>query len=231
MVTVKRIDVALLMESAMAESEWKGDKQACGVFFTDDKGYCLNKVLAIRIKQVEQAPEVFYSFWQPLDKVTTEYPYEDLKVQPKKHHLLSADSTTPKRDFDKMFLMSVIENELTFDVSDFISPITASLDTKRERDRSVTIIEIKMPNVINLIIAKEKKKEKQIFYTGEINILEMKSAIVEQVVKVNSATLYAVLKIFPDNSTVSFQFTHDRIKIIGASSNGSEIEIVLAQMK
>lgn len=233
---VRRFDIASIFEKAFEHNEWKGDKESKGVFFTDEAGYCINKVLAIRAQHEEEAPKVFYSFFAPSidEQVTLDFPYTEMKANPKKHHLLFKKSTIGESEVGSLFDIDSI-GELVIYNEDVCPTIQEVVPNKRERDR--TQIHLK-PNEegIKMNLVRSKKNQQTTLHSfvapgikGKFNNTQKYQATV------NANTLHTVLRIFPEKTKVLFQFSHDRMKLTGnlltEDKATSRVEVVLALMK
>lgn len=234
---VRRFDIASILETAFEQNEWKGDEHHRGVFFTDDKGYCINKVLAIRAQHEEKAPKVFYSFFAPTidEQVTLDFPYDEMELKPKKHHLLIDKKKMMEEDMDDLFTVSPIAGEMTIECDEVYKPIDESVPNKRERDR--TQVHLKsLENGINMTVVRTKKSEQIIRYSRDLvcSELEWNDKNVYKG-KINANTLHTVLQIFPRKTKVLFQFARDRMKLTGNLSTlegeQSRVEVVIALMK
>lgn len=236
---VKRFDVACALESAFQHHDWKGDNHYKGVFFTDTNGYCVNKILAIRIGHGEQAPEVFYSFTaNTLDeKVMVEYPFNQMEMKPKKHHLLSERKELQRKELDLLFEHVEESDELSLNNDEVFLPIAELVPNKRERDRTQVHFICKSSGC-RMEIVRYKKHEKEILFKEELSLETYRFEEGEQIQKLarlNANTLHTVLQLFPRKSEVSFYISRDKMKITGNLSTlegeKAAVEVVLAQMK
>jgi hypothetical protein len=236
---VRRFDLACALESAFEQNDWKGDSHCRGVFFTDQRGYCLNKVLAIRIEHEEEAPDVFYSFNTSSieNKVVAEYPFKDMEVKPKKHHLLLDRKDMKKEDMDRLFVLDSEYDEVILLNTDILEPLISKLPNKRERERT-QIHFMRTKNNMRFDVVRYRKNQKEIVHKKECTPVKYFFHEGERGIhtaRANANTLHTVLQIFPMKSEVCFRFAHDRIKITGNLSTlegkQARVEIVLAQMK
>lgn len=234
---VRRFDIATILETAFINNEWKGDEHHKGVFFTDDKGYCVNKVLAVRAYHEEQAPKVFYSFLAKSidEKVTIDFPFAEMNVTPKKHHLLFNDKTMTEELIDDLFSIDEAHSVCEVTVSDISSPIVEVVPNKRERDRTQVHFTLSSHNM-NFAVVREKKSE-QIIHYEKANVcnVDWNGEKGSRNIKVNANTLFTVMNLFSEKTKVSFQFAHDRMKITGCLSTKEErtarVEVVLSLLK
>lgn len=234
---VRRFDVATIMETAFEQHEWKGDAHHCGVFFTDTKGYCVNKVLAIRATHEEKAPQVFYSFFTKAidEKVTKEYPYENMDKNPKKHHLLHTKPELTLRDMDHLFDIEEEQGFFTAATEEMCATIEEKIPNKRERDRAIANFELSKKEVAFALERNKKNVEnelhKEILCTDELKWVPEKTSTVA----LNANTLHTVLRIFTGKTKVSFRVSHGKMKLTGCLSTeeGEEalVEVVLSLMK
>lgn len=234
---IKRFDIASILETAFEQNEWKGENHHRGVFFTDDSGYCVNKVLAVRAEHEEQAPKVFYSFFTELidEQVTLEYPYKDMEMKPKKHHLLIHADELKEDELEMVFTLSQVICTCKTSPEQTREFIHEAVTNKRLRDRAQFVFDVQKEKVKmkvlqmkkNQIIAHDEKEME----SDEINFESADSfrAIV------NANTLHTVLSIFSQKTKVLFQFARDRMKITGSLSTSegkqARVEVVLALMK
>lgn len=225
---VKRIEIAELLERTLHEAEWKGDKEMCGVWFTDDRGYVLNKILGIQIKHVQRAPDVFYSFWQSTEnQVQLDYPFLQMKKTPKKHHIIYDE--TEAEELPNIFCFPDDYTHLKINIQPLVQFIENTLETKQLRDRSVCEW-----NIGDEVICTLKKLEKggtKVYGNAKVEAEYNSCKKIQQLVKLNTATLYACLGLFHVNTKVDFYIVHDRMRINGTSLAGNEIEVIMAQIK
>lgn len=236
---VKRFDVACALESAFEHHDWKGDNHYKGVFFTDTNGYCVNKILAIRIGHEEQAPEVFYSFTANTldDKVMVEYPFNQMEMKPKKHHLLSERKELQRKELDQLFEQAEESDDLTLNNDEVFLPIAELVPNKRERDRTQIQFVCKESGC-RMEIVRYKKHEKEILFKKDLpsDHYNFKDGDgFQRTARLNANTLHTVLQLFPRKSEVSFYISRDKMKITGNLSTlegeKAAVEVVLAQMK
>lgn len=236
---VKRFDVACALESAFKHHDWKGDDHYKGVFFTDTKGYCVNKILAIRIEHEEKAPDVFYSFAAKNidEKVMIEYPFSAMDMKPKKHHLLSERKELRKKELDSLFGNLGDCDEFKIAGHELFGILEENVPSKRERDRTQVQL-IRRAEDCRMEIVRHKKHEKEVIAKKELPITDYQFIEEEKIMKVaklNANSLYTVLQLFPTKSEVSFCISRDRIKITGNLSTlegrKAAVEVVLSQMK
>lgn len=236
---VRRFDLACALETAFEQNEWKGDVHCKGVFFTDKRGYCVNKVLAIRIEHEEEAPDVFYSFHATCldNKVVPTFPYQNMETKPKKHHLLINKEKIKKEDMDHLFVMDTPHDEVVFYNTELLESLSEKLPNKRERDRTQLHI-IRKKVGVHFEIVRLKRNEKDILSKQQIDTekyLFHETDEQTRIAKVNANTLHTVLQIFEAKTEVSFRISHDRIKITGELSTlegkKTQVDVVLALMK
>lgn len=258
---VQRFDVAKILENNIDLSYWKGDEQTKGVFFTDDYGYTLNKVMAIRVKHDESAPEVFYSFTASSeeDSVVTKYPFNDMEMKPKNHHLLFDELQLKKNELGNIFDTPYTYEKVKIDIEPLLR-LLESVQNKRERERSFFHFEIQGDVGNFKIIRKQKKNkvvkfsdtikcetitpsdvikaQKQAFNIDHLIMSEVAATTYEPKVigAVNAHSLHYLLKIFSSLESVHFRFSHDRIMITGDKHESNEkkmpsIEAVIALTK
>lgn len=234
---IKRFDIASILETAFENNEWKGDNHHKGVFFTDDSGYCVNKVLAVRAEHEEQAPKVFYSFFAELidEQVTLEYPYKDMEMKPKKHHLLIQSDELKEDELENVFTLTQVIcacEAIPQQTQNFICETVAN---KRLRDRAQFVFDVNKEKVMTKIL---QTKKNRVIAQDEKN-MESDEILFESAESfkaiVNANTLHTVLSIFSQKTKVLFQFARDRMKITGSlstsSSKQARVEVVLALMK
>lgn len=250
---IQRFDVAMLLERALDMSYWKGDDHTKGVFFTDEYGYTLNKILAVRIKHDENAPEVFYSFSAENENeaVVTAYPFKDLAIKPKNHHLLFDDLKLKKEDMGQIFdKVPYTYGKVVLEVEP-LAQLLEQVGTKRELERSVLSFDIE-DSIGSFEIVRKKKKARLVTFKEVINCnritaediiaVQRMSTSAPKVEKksnagaVNAHTMLYVLKIFSSFKSVLFLFSHDRIMITGDKQKDKEahlpaIEVVIALTK
>lgn len=232
--SLRRFDVAQLLESAMTISEWKGDYNNFGVFFTHDKSYCLNKILAIRLISEERAPDVFYSFWHTSieEKVTVDYPYNEMEYQPKKHHLLTEQKRIKQEELDSLFNGEWSE-PYVIELDEIVEGILKEIPKKRERERTQVCIALNQKQ-LSVELCKGKKEKRKCFLKRVYPIQNEIAEIKNKDVVVGTSAFVAVMSVFGNKTEVSFQFSHDKIKITGEhikDERHTEVEVVLAQMK
>lgn len=236
---VRRLDVASALEELFENNDWKGDNHYKGVFFTDQNGYCLNKVLAIRIAHEEEAPEVFYSFATNAidEKVEAKYPYRDMVMKPKKHHLLNEREELKRRELDALFTIQDACDVLSIEADEVFGSIKEALPNKRERDRTQACF-VRMGSGCRFEVVRNKKHEKEFLVKKSLvpkQYIFNEDSDFQRVARVNANSLYTVLHLFPRKSEVSFYISHDKMKITGNLSTlegeKTTVEVVLAQMK
>jgi hypothetical protein len=252
---IKRFDVAKLLEDSLDMSYWKGDDCTKGVFFTDEYGYALNKVVAIRVHHDEDAPEVFYSFNEKDDEecgpVVTEYPYEELSLLPRKHHLLFEDTKVEKKNLDKVFERKEVLKSIQIEPKTIVEKIEEEIPNKRQRDR--TQLKIKVRD--NEVLFEAHKKKKVTFSeiikydtittrdiielqqpTYDLSHWETDKKTNEINGAINAHTLCYLLHVFQDFNSVFLHFEENRVFIVGnpndVNINGTPtIEVVVSLMK
>lgn len=247
---IQRFDVAKLLETSLDLSYWKGDEHTKGVFFTDEYGYTLNKVLAIRVKHNEEAPEVFYSFTAKNEdeSVITSYPFEELELKPKNHHLLFNDLKLKKEEINNVFDVSYTYGETKVETEPLVQ-LLESVNSKRERERSFLSFKIK-DGIGTFEIVRKKKKERIVSFREIIqcdkitaadviaaqknatnpNHIEAKKVEKEKVGAVNAHTMLYILKIFSSFKSVLFSFSHDRIMITGDKQKAIDVHLPIAEV-
>lgn len=236
---VQRFDVARILEENIDMNYWKGDDQTKGVFFTDEYGYTLNKVLGVRIKHDEAAPEVFYSFLaEEEESVVLEYPFKDLAIKPKNHHLLFNSLQLKKNELPNIFDVPYTYENVKVEIEPLIK-LLESVQNKRERERSFLHFSIQGETGHFKIVRKQKKERIVKFseiikcekispmdviraqkQTLEVEHLKSHNEKTEKTPSnlegsVNAHSLHYLLKIFSSLQSVLFRFSHDRIMITG----------------
>ena len=251
---IQRFDVAKLLEKSVDLSYWKGDEQTKGVFFTDEYGYTLNKILAIRVKHDEKAPEVFYSFTAKNEEesVITEYPFKELSLKPKNHHLLFDELKLNKDKLDDIFRVPDTYESITIE-TDRLVGLLEKVNNKRELERSYLVFGLQ-ENQMKFDIVRKKKKDRIVTFGEVINckpitaadVIAAQKRMVEKPVEkpadkrkdgaVNAHTMLYVLKIFSAYSSILFKVGNGRIMITGDKQKEIEVpspitEVVIALTK
>lgn len=233
---MQRFHVAELLEKTLDVSSWKGDEHIKGVFFTGIHGVTANKVLAIRVKHTEhEAPEVFYSF-SALDsdehpKVSEDYPFQNMKVRPKKHFLLFDREEVKKPDLSKIFDYPYTFGKIKV-ASGEMKGVLDAVSNKRERERSIASVDI-VDNKMKLRVLRPQAKRKKVLAEGtfDCDVLE-EIADEEFRCFLNAHTLSYVLGIFSPFPYVLFHFGRDRIMITEENDGQNpNVEVVVSQIK
>jgi hypothetical protein len=252
---VKRFDVAKLLESSLDMSYWKGDDCTKGVFFTDEYGYSLNKVVAIRVNHHEAAPEVFYSFNESEEEeggtVITTYPYKDLALLPRKHHLLFNEERIEKNNLDKVFERKEILKSISIKPNEVAETIEKQFPNKRQRDRTQLVMSVKDDELLLEATKKKKVTFSEIVKYDTItsqDIIELQQPTYDlshwktdkksNEIKgaINAHTLCYLLHVFRSFNSVIFHFEEDRIFMVSNPTDtktevAPTIEVVVSLMK
>lgn len=226
------LDITLLEQCIQ---EWKGDEHTHGIYFTDHRGYMLNKVLAIRFhhhKRVEA--DLFYSF-RAFDEdgspmIESTYPYENMAHTPKKHHLLFKDQHVSKSDIDQLFTVNTdkIKGMANFKPGDLYDALD-QVSNSRDRERAICAVEMKKEHLYIVVYR----------YINRIKRVLLHEKIAAEATEhfsfaTNSHTMHCVLKIFYHHPSVHVQTFGDRILITNAAgeeSHNPKLEVLIAQVK
>lgn len=231
---VRRFDVARAFECAFEQNEWKGDIHHKGVFFTTEKAYCVNKVLAICAQHEEQSKDVYYRFDCDCleEKVVHAYPFSEMDTRPKKHHLLFDDEQLDKGELEELFAFST-DGEIFFSYTPLLHTLHDALPNKRERDR--TYVDMAFGDVLSYRLYRPRKGERHLVAEGELDVVSTFLDNEQRQIRLNANTLHTTLQVFDRKSEVSFQLAHDRIKITGELSTlegrRTQVCAVLALLK
>lgn len=230
------LDLAELLRSKI--ERWAGDSHAHGVFFTDNRGFLLNKILAVRItrpaeERLEQS--LFYSFHEMdaedgFPKVEARYPFSDMIRTPKKHHLLFDRAHIDIATINSLF-------EVPFDIHcQFqIKPVLDILDdvgNKRERDRSIARCKIDDEQLTIEIYRKSGRLSSKLA-AGTITLDGCKPLPIHAVFGVNAQTIAYVLEIFSAKTNVLLSVGSDRIKFTEATNalQTPQLEVLISKMR
>lgn len=230
-----RFDVAEFLENTLDVSAWKGDEHIKGVFFSDNHGHAVNKVLAVRIRHDENhAPSVFYSFGALDDdehpKVSEEYPFQKMKVRPKKHFLLFDREEIKPPDLSKLFCIKEQAGKIKIKPQ-AIKDTLESISNKRERERSVAVITTGEKKMTLRVVRPQAKRKKILAEnTWDCDVLEEVNE--DFCGNINAHTFSYVLGIFSAFPHIILHFGRDRIMITGENDDQKpNVEVVVSQTK
>ena len=229
----RALDIAELLRKCVDEYEWKGDSHAHGVYFTDDKGYMLSKVLAARINHtVSEGGDLFYSF-QRLDEegfpiVKSEYPFQNLITKPKKHFLLFDKPNLSKERLHELF-------EVPFEYSFKIEPKRFielyEKGTRRERERCAAKFVLEAGQLRVEIIRTQSRKSRIVHHVT-MPILACEPTEAEGVFYINAHTILYVIEIFSSKPYVQLKVGSDRIMVTeGNEPQTAHLEVLISKMR
>jgi hypothetical protein len=246
-VGLQAIDVAELLQRKDVFSSWKGDEHIKGVWFNDSHGCTLNKVMAIRVKCLEEGnaesneDSLFYSLsaihdrWEDEEDgspvITDSFPFIDMKIKPKKHFLLFDKEQIERKEIEKLFTLTESHAIIKLEPQLIVDAL-GSINNKRDRERSVArlIFEDNQMHV-NVFKRSAKKTVTLAETTVDCELLASPLHKTEKIsADVNAHTLLYLLNLFYEFSSVAISVARDRIMITNENYTPN-VEVVVSRLK
>lgn len=227
-----KYDIGKLLSEKVDIHTLKTEEHAKGVFFTDGYGYLLNKLWGVRIKHKDSPSEsvLFYSFILREDDgshvIEERYPFENMKLRPKKHFLLFDSETLKKDRIQQIFQVPESSTTLRME-SQKIYNLLPEITNRREREKTVAKCKIQNQCLDITVFKHEKNLKKKIFCEGNIScICEDETPVMFFLV--NAFTLRTVIELFICYNVITLIVTNDKIMVTGEEG---DVQVVIARMK
>jgi len=226
-----KFEIARLLQEKIDIASLKSDSHVKGVWFTDNYGVVLNKVMGIKIKHSDSffSESLFYSFVDTTDDgsalVCEAYPFVDMLFKPKKHHLLFTETDVREKRLKDIFQIEPYEI-VTWNPKEIDAAIP-EITNKRLREKTILRVRIES-DISKLSCFVHTKNIKNAVKEASIkNIYQEGQGV--SFFSINAFNLKAVLQLLSCYNTITLKISRNKIVITG--DDHQEVEIVLAIMK